>query len=122
VHRNCGYIGISEALLLSHGENRGSSPLGSPNDFNNLLGRDLISVPKVSPGTGASRFNWIKHPRRICRGAGPRGFAAEPKGFASPRPASASCRMRPYALHLLVAVQSKPVVSMTATDAIQSVL
>ena len=30
--------------------------------------------------------------------------------------------MRPYALHLLVAVQSKPVVSMTATDAIQSVL
>jgi hypothetical protein len=53
----------------SHGENRGSSPLGSANKINDLLGRDLISVPKVSPGTGAQRFNWITHPRTPRWGA-----------------------------------------------------
>ena len=33
----------------SHGENRGSIPLGSANKINNLFGLGSISVPKVSP-------------------------------------------------------------------------
>jgi hypothetical protein len=54
----------------SHGENMGSSPLGSANEINNLFGQSLISVPKVSPRMGgtAAAFNWINHPRRPCWG------------------------------------------------------
>src|SRR6516162_11465030 len=35
-------------LSLSHGENMGSSPLGSANKINSLSGRPFLGVPSVS--------------------------------------------------------------------------
>ena len=52
------------SIMLSHGENRGSSPLGSANDINDLHFEKIVSVPSVSRrNSGLASVS-----RRICLG------------------------------------------------------